>query len=144
MRHAGGGEQRKMSFLKQIMCRGTGCQGAGNSRRVCALFPAGHDGGRSWSAEGGLPRQKGECSGSPPCGSAPAWKQLLGRDRSEAGLMAHGKGACGVLARMGLLPAPGKGAPPHLCRYLPGELHGLQLFTTHPQPFPCWLFCRGR
>lgn len=73
MRHIGGGEQRKMSFLKQIMCRGTGCQGSGDSRRVSALFPAGHDGGRSWSAEGGLPRQTGECSASPPSGSAPAW-----------------------------------------------------------------------
>lgn len=40
MRHiGGGGEQRKMNFLKQIMCRGTGCPGSGNSLRGLCSFP---------------------------------------------------------------------------------------------------------
>lgn len=115
MRHVGGGEQGKMSFLKQIMCRGTGCQGSGILGGGSALFPAGHDGGRSWSAEGGLPRQTGECCASPPSGSAPAWSSSrAGAERAE--LPAREPAGRWVGAAP---PAPGKGAAPGWCRCSP-------------------------
>lgn len=79
-----------MSFLKQILCRGTGCQGAGNSRReLCSVpWPRWRKKLECWRR---VSSSKGWVLWFPPCGS---WAGQGARQGS-------GQGSLGVLGWRG-------------------------------------------
>lgn len=135
------GSKEKWAFLNKLCAEGQVARAQALLSRGSAVFPAGHNAGSSWSAEGGLPRQTGKCSGSPSCGSAPPWKQPLSRDGIEPGLVARQPVGCWAWG------APACSWERSSSRFVQMPAGGAalsQVFTTLPRVSLYWHLPRGK